>query len=231
MSTASTRLTGKTALAHLRKHDEPISASEMKNLAAEEREALVKTLNSWSVGFYDIETTALHGDIGMILCACIKEAGSNRIITIRKDKTGDVLYEDSKMAKKIADELSKFDMIVTFFGHEFDFKMFESRLAHYDRRFKPRAGNRSMLTPMHVDLYFTGKKTFNLHDGKLDTLARHLRIKTRKTHLDWEIWRKAAYHHSRSMDYVVDHCEKDVLVLEQCFMRMKQYVRSVWRRG
>lgn len=61
---------------------------------------------------------------------------------------------------------------------------------------------------------------------RLDTVGRFFNVEDEKTKLDGETWQLAASGDSTAMDEVVEHCEKDTLVLRELFEHLAPYVKK-----
>ncbi len=114
--------------------------------------------------------------------------------------------------------LESADMWVTWYGKQFDAKFLNTRVL--DARLKPLPP-----TP-HVDLYWTARMHLKLTSNRLASVQDFLQLKSAKSPLTKRIWRKAQAGHVASIKYIVDHCAKDVNVLQEAYDRLKPYVRQ-----
>ena len=72
---------------------------------------------------FDLETSGLYANFGIILCCCVKEYGHRGITTIRadqfpnwtKDRTNQLL-----ITTRIVNELRQYDILVAHNGQHFD---------------------------------------------------------------------------------------------------------------
>jgi predicted transcriptional regulator len=65
-----------------------------------------------------------------------------------------------------------------------------------------------------------------LTSNRLANVQEFLQLPTAKTQLTKRIWRKAQAGSVPDLEYIIDHCEKDVLVLDQAYEKLKPYIRS-----
>lgn len=155
------------------------------------------------VGFWDIETTDLKGNIGVIIASCIKEVGKDEVIVQREGRTGS---NDKQLCIAIRDQLEQFHIIFGYYSRGFDLPMLNTRLLRW--------GERSVKPMMHCDVYFSMVRsgpTINTTNRRLDTILKHLRTKNQKTPLNPEVWQRAALDGDKeSMDIIVEHCIADV---------------------
>ncbi len=176
--------------------------------------------------FFDIESTDLDADFGNMLAFGYKWQG---------EKEGHVLslldsnpicnhcglveaVSDKKLIRAAAKVLEQADLVVSWFGKGFDWKFLNTRVL--DARLKPLPP-----TP-HIDLYFTAKHHLKLSSNRLASVQDFLQLPTAKTTLKKRVWRRAQAGHVASIKYIVDHCEKDVSVLQEAYDRLKPYVRQ-----
>lgn len=198
-----------------------------KTLEAEdERDELSTALGVWNVGFLDIETTGLGADFGFCLCACIKSGTSNKITTFRIDSYKNYkknLCNDKLLILDIAKEVENYDVIVHYNGDNFDLPFLDTRLAIH--------GERKRISLIHsIDLLPLVKRKMRLNSNKLDTVANALGLTEEKTKLLPQVWQQASHGSKKDLDYIVSHCQADVLVLEEAFKRLKVFIDTIFRR-
>lgn len=199
---------------------------EKQKEAETEVKSMESALGTWNLGFFDIETTGLGADFGFVIAACIKPATDKKIITFRIDDYKDYkkdLCNDKKLVLDIANALEDFDVICTYNGDKFDLPFMDTRLAVH--------GVRKRVTLVHsIDLLPIIKQKMRLHSNRLDTVASALGLSEAKTRLLPQVWQRASHGSKKDLDYIVEHCEKDVLVLEEAFKRLKIFVDTIFRR-
>lgn len=164
---------------------------------------------------WDIETTHLKPNFGMLLCGAVKEYGRPPVLLSagRKGKN------DKVLAIAIRDELEKYDILVSYFGLNFDLKFLNSKLIHYkERPLAPR---------FHIDAYRTVKKVFNTSSRSLATITEYLGIPG-KSRVTPELWLSAGYDNSApALKEILDHNKWDVIILEQVFDRVKSFIKGI----
>lgn len=175
------------------------------------------------VGFLDIEASNLKADFGIILSYCIKTGGKDEMLSsvltledIQKAKAGD---EDKRVVQNIIRDMQKYDRIVTFYGTRFDIPYIRTRALMMDLPF-PGYG-----TLKHTDDYFIMRHRFCLSSNRLENSTRCLLGKTEKTRIENKFWRGGVRGDKASLDYILDHNEKDVLDLEKLHNKIIYYAR------
>lgn len=199
---------------------------EKQTEAENEVKTMSSALSTWNLGFLDIETTGLGADFGFVLAACIKPSDSNKIITLRIDDYKNYrknLCDDHQLVLDIAKEIDNFDVICHYNGDNFDLPFLDTRLAIH--------GERKRVSLVHsIDLLPIVKKKMRLNSNRLDAVACALGLAEEKTRLLPQVWQQASHGSTKDLDYIVEHCEKDVLVLEEAFKRLKVFIDSIFRR-
>lgn len=181
------------------------------------------------VAVLDIETTNLNADVGFILCCCYKIIGEKKMYTTRIDDSPGYrkkLYDDTKCVKDIYGWLDRDDpdFVVIYNGKNFDVPYLETRLLNIKIN-----GMRGRALPKFrvIDHYRTSRFKLRLHSNSMDSLAKYLKLPVQKTCFDLEVWKKAMFGDKASLNKIVYHCKKDILVLEQIHNIVKPQLRSL----
>lgn len=182
-------------------------------------------LDIWTIGFLDIETTGLGADFGHILGACIKAANSSVIRTFRIDDYKGYkkdLCNDKQLTLDIVKAMTEYDVLVHYNGDMFDLPFIDTRLAIHGEKRSPLVHS--------IDMLPIVKRKLRLHSNRLDAVAVALGLSNQKTKLQPMVWQRASHGSKPDLDYIMTHCEADVLVLEEAFRRLKGYVDTIFRR-
>jgi len=176
------------------------------------------------IGFLDIEATNLDADFGFILSYCIKVAQEDEIYMdvlkpkdLKVAKAGD---EDRRIVVQLLEDLNNFDKIVTYYGKRYDIPYIRARAVSMGIPF-PNFG-----TLKHIDLYDTIKHKFKLSSRRLENACRVLLGETDKTRVDGKYWRAASRGDKASLDYIIDHNQKDVVDLEKLYDKTINFQRK-----
>lgn len=176
---------------------------------------------------FDIETSSLDARFGIILCAVVKPDGGKPVV-FRSDELNKKWKtnrsDDSAIVLSLVDELSNYDILVAHNGVKFDLPFIRTRMVKWG--FRPPFPYKKVIDP-----YQLVRNRFRLSNASLEAICDYLNL-GRKTPVDADIWVKAALDGcKKSMDYIVDHCVKDVLLLEQVLRRVKDYITEFNQRG
>lgn len=180
-------------------------------------EKILKGEGGYSIVFWDLECTSLSGMIGRILCCSFKPLGKP-VYTFAGDKKpyiSPLVSNDSKLAIAIRDELEKYDIIVGHNSKLFDARFLEARLF--------KAGTRRREPRYHVDSMWTIRSHLRI-SSKLANVQEFLQLEEKKSPLLWDQWQDAAARNAKAMKEVIEHCERDVKVLELAYKKLIPYV-------
>jgi hypothetical protein len=125
-------------------------------------------------------------------------------------------WDDRGLATRVRDELSKYDLIVTWNGVRFDIPALNTRLHRW--------GRKEFLPKRHKDLMYTARYKLRLSNATQDNVAKFYNIEARygvaKTPMQPEQWTMALGGHYPSFRYIVRHCENDIKVLAALWQEM-----------
>ena len=120
--------------------------------------------------------------------------------------------------RRVWDRMAQAGMWVSWYGKGFDWKFLQTRMLD--------AGLPPLPDVPHVDLYFTARSNLALTSNRLANVQEFLMLQTQKTQLTKRVWRRAQAGHVDAIEYIVDHCLKDVEVLGQTYDKLRPYVRQ-----
>lgn len=164
---------------------------------------------------FDIESTNLNANFGVILCISYKWAGTKKVHTIsitdfpefKNDPTNDkrVVAEFLKVYKEA-------DAVVAHYGEKFDRPMIQTKLLMHSRSIMPNT--------RLIDTWRIAKTKLKLNSNRLDTLISALDIPHKKTPLSGPTWVRAMAGDRKAIKYVVEHCEADVRALDAVYEKL-----------
>lgn len=177
---------------------------------------------------WDIEASNLAADFGIILCVGFKPVGHGKPAVLDildyRDKSGDLIRAEKQLLKAVSERLLDCDVWLTHYGTWFDIPFVNSRLLYHGLPTLP--ANHS-----HIDTWKISRNRLKLRNNRLATIQEFLQLPDEKNSIRPEQWLRALGGHKPSMDYIVDHCRRDVLVLEQAYERLKPLVLDHPNRG
>ncbi len=180
------------------------------------------------IGIMDLETSGFYADNSILLCASIKSYKHKHITTIRADqfKTWKTNKTDERLViEAIAKELDKYDILVAHNGEWFDKGYFNAKCIEFG--IEPVLRNKKTIDPCQIS-----RRHMRLGRNSLAALTDFLRIKVHKTPIELLEWRKASHDsNKKSMDVIAFHCEKDILVLEEVYIRLLKLIGDINTKG
>jgi len=171
----------------------------------------------------DIEATNLAADFGRVLCACVKPL-DGKTLTISQTNSKsfkDRPWDDSEVVKRTMEELSKYDVWVTYYGKGFDIPFLKTRALSI--------GDRPYLYAFHIDLYFWVKYGLRMSRRSLLRMQEYLNLTEKKTPLTPEIWQKATAGNREAYNSIIEHCQQDVIVLEDVYKAALPHIKTLSR--
>ena len=194
------------------------------------RQGRPKTSSLISTAIFDLETSALEGDRGIILCCSVESSDEpGKIVTIRTDETNPRWDEgkrgdDRETVKQIVKILSQHDVLVAHNGNRFDVPFLRTRLLRWGLK---RFPDIKLVDPCYIAF-----RKFRLRNNSLAVVSDHVGVKDRKTPLDMSVWAKAILDgDKRAMNKIVEHCEADIRVLAGVLEVVKPYIKVLDDRG
>jgi uncharacterized protein YprB with RNaseH-like and TPR domain len=205
---------------------------DFRKLTIEGKERLLLGEEQFSIVMYDIEATHLKPNVGRMLCCYFKPIGgepygfdAHQRAYFKPD-----VFDDGDLAVAVRDELEKYDIIVGWNSKSFDYKFINSRCVH--------AGSRIKVAQPHIDGMWSWRSKLSAWSGLNNVQKFALpEAETQKTSIPWEQWMRALGWNKamreQAMAEIKDHCERDVIVLEDVYrLEVKAgMVRSLRKDG
>ena len=179
---------------------------------------------------YDIEASNLSADFGIVLCVGFLEVGANpktaEVYNIL-DYTGkdnDLIKAEKRLLVDVSARLLDSDVWLTHYGTWYDNVFVNTRLLYHKLPVLPA-------NFAHLDTWKISRNRLKLRNNRLATISEFLGTNAEKDAIKPEQWLRALGGHRASMDYIVEHCRKDVVVLTEVYERLKPLVLDHPNRG
>jgi len=171
----------------------------------------------------DGEMSNLDANFGRLFCFAVKPIGEATKMFSEMDYKKRFPGDDKLLVEAVRDEMHKYDGWVTWYGRKFDIPFLNTRLImHLSGQLQNR---------FHIDLWETCRRKLKLHSNRLEAAAIALDVEHSKTHITPSIWCKASAGDKPSLEYIIDHCTKDVLVLEEVYLRLAPYIDTIRKKA
>lgn len=175
---------------------------------------------------WDIEASNLSADFGIVLCVGFKnvEKGKASVLNILDYSSGDLIKAEKRLLVDVSERLLDTDVWLTHYGTWYDIPFVNSRLIYHDLPVLPPNFS-------HLDTWKISRNRLKLRNNRLITISEFLGTKDEKNAIKPEQWLRALGGHKPSMDYIVEHCRRDVVVLEQAYLRLRPLVLDHPNKG
>ena len=182
-------------------------------------------MSSQRVLIFDIEATDLEASFGFTLCIGYKWLGESKTHVVSLTdfpKVTDPAKEPDIHLMKFFHKLitDEADIIVSYYGKGFDWKFLNTRMLLAGLPPMPPLGMH------HIDMYYTAKFNLKLHSNRLQAVSETLGCPVSKTPVRADVWRKAQRGHKESVAYVIEHCKRDIEVLEWVYLKLRGFIRQ-----
>ncbi|HHT9130876.1 MAG TPA: ribonuclease H-like domain-containing protein [Candidatus Tripitaka californicus] len=178
------------------------------------------------VASFDIETSNLKADFGTLLAVCVKPWKQPTII-FREDKyERERRSQNPQMLLDVIACLNQYPILIAHNGVQFD-RPFLNTLALVH-------GLKAEVDPKGkmIDPVLIARRHLAFSSNRLDVLSEWLGTRTRKTQVRREAWVQAIFDRdAAALDYIVDHCVKDVRVLEEVAWRLRKFIPQINHYG
>lgn len=180
----------------------------------------------------DIETSNLNADYGFIICAVVKpyEMGEPQVFRIDNYSIWkNQKFNDKYLIRDLTEYLEDYDGIITYNGKRFDIPFIRSRILFWRERHIKRL--------FHIDVLDIVRYRLKIHNAKLNSLIEFLNSNEEinvekieeKVALNNTYYMRAITGDKKGLNYLVEHCIKDVIALEQCYDFLKEQINILRR--
>jgi uncharacterized protein YprB with RNaseH-like and TPR domain len=193
-------------------------------LARQRRDDPSKGYIGLDILFFDFETTNLTAIMGRLVCASFGDSWG-RVDTYRIDKTEQrSKIDDRQLAVQIRDRLETADIICGWNSKLFDVPFLNARLLRHSER--PLRKDLK-----HIDLmYYAGGQFNKIGSRKLVNVQKFApEVESSKSDVDWDTWALAGMGDPDAIEYVIEHCERDIRVLREVFGQLKPHIVNIHR--
>lgn len=170
--------------------------------------------------FFDIESTGLNATFGTLLCIGYKFFNDPEVFvpTILDGRKRGNMLDDKRLVERFAKIYNHCDYSVGHYSSRFDLPMIRTKLLKY--------GLPPLAPKPHIDTWWIARRELKLHSNRLAVLQDFLGCASSKTPLKPDDWIQAAHGSKAALDYIVEHCRCDVLVLEEVFLKLRPLAKE-----
>lgn len=178
---------------------------------------------------YDIEASNLAADFGIVLTFGSKIVEHDEPVEVLNildyaGADGDLIRAEKQLLKDICKRMLDSDVWLGHFSTYYDLPFLNTRLLYHKLPVLP--ANYSQ-----IDTWKIARNRLKLRNNRLITISEFLGTEDEKNAIRPEQWIRALGGHRPSMDYIVEHNRRDVLVLEEAYLRLRPLVLDHPNRG
>ena len=169
------------------------------------------------IGFFDIETSNLKADFGIMFSYAIKDQYGEiigRTVTPKEMRTE--VY-DKKIVEECCEDLRKFDRVVTHFGTRFDLPFVRARAIYHGCDFPVYQ------EVYHTDTYYMARSRLCISRRRLETICEFFGIPAKGHKMNQTMWMRAVSGNKEALDYIWAHNIEDVVSLQAVFELLQDY--------
>jgi uncharacterized protein YprB with RNaseH-like and TPR domain len=167
---------------------------------------------TWRIGYdLNLNHTNIISD-WKIICVSYKWEGSDKIYNLKWDKNQD----DKELVRKFVNVLNQADEIVAHNGDRFDIKKIRTRAVLQGVQMKPKYRS--------LDTLKKAKAHFSFNSNGLNNLAKDLNVGEKMPHTGFQMWKDVLDGKKSALKMMCDYCNVDVIVLEDVYLAMQNYI-------
>ena len=174
---------------------------------------------------YDLETSNLHADFGIILSWCAQDIRTGGVfsdtLTLNDIKCGIL---DKRIVESCVETLQVYDRWVGQFSTYFDNPFLRTRAVKWGIPF-PEFGQ-----IWHTDVWAIAKRKLKLHSNRQGSIAETVLGHDVKTRIHPDIWTRVQFGSDKdrveALAYVLDHNKRDVQQLVENYLALRRFVRE-----
>lgn len=177
---------------------------------------------------WDLECSNLSADFGIILTFGSKIVGEGDVEVLNildyTDRSGDLIRAEKRLLKDITERLLDADVWLGHYACYYDVPFLNTRLLYHGLPVVP--ANFAL-----IDTWKIARNRLKLRNNRLATISSFLKTLDEKNAIKPEQWLRALGGHRPSMDYIVEHNRRDVLVLEEVYNQLRPLVLDHPNKG
>lgn len=154
-----------------------------------------------------------------IICISYKWENEDKIHSLTWDKN----QCDKKMLIDFINVANKADEIIAHNGDRFDIKWVRTRCIFHRIPMFPNYRT--------LDTLKKAKSGFNFNSNRLDYIAQFLGVGAKVKHSGFDMWKGVMNNEKEALNEMVNYCEGDIIVLEDVFLTMQNYIKPNTHAG
>ena len=170
------------------------------------------------IGIFDIETTGLPANWSIMACWCIFDHDTEKITwDIAKSKEMRD-RSDKRLIKSAAEELKKYDRIITWYGSRFDIPYVRTKALYHKLDFP------AYKDLYHTDLLYVSRQKLRLSSNRLGNVCEYFKIPAKGHKMTPELNNDLQAGKQYALDDVLEHCKEDVWSTNEVFKKLLRHM-------
>jgi DNA polymerase elongation subunit (family B) len=174
---------------------------------------------SWRIGYNLNITPENIINERAIICISYKWEDEDKIYTLTWDQN----LCDKQMLIKFIEVANKADEMIAHNGDRFDIKWIRTRCIFHRIPMFPNYKT--------LDTLKKAKSGFNFNSNKLDYIAQYLGVGAKVKHSGFDMWKGVMSNDKNALSEMVHYCEGDIVVLEDVYLTMQNYIKQNTHAG
>lgn len=178
----------------------------------------------FNMAYFDIETRALDAWVGGMTVVCVTDQFGQSNMRDRFEFDQRSILDDRGLAVWTRDELEKYDILVAWYGSQFDLSFINAKLIEH--------GERPLRDMMFIDPIYKargGRYGLKVGSSKLKNVAIWLNTPNQKPDLPPSTFIHADIGDPEAVALLRDRCKADTLVMRDIFNHLKPMIRTIHR--
>ena len=174
---------------------------------------------SWRIGYNISINSENIVEERKIICISYKWENERKIHTLTWDKN----KCDKKMLAEFIKVANKADEMIAHNGDRFDIKWIRTRCIYHRIPMFPNYKT--------LDTLKKAKSGFNFNSNRLDYIAQYLGVGAKVKHSGFDMWKGVMDNDKKALAEMVNYCEGDIIVLEDVYLTMQNYIKPNTHNG
>ncbi len=173
----------------------------------------------WRTGYNLTIPTENIIDERKIICISYKWETDDNIHTLTWDEN----KCDKQMLIDFIEQANKADELIAHNGDRFDIKWIRTRCIFHRVPMFPNYKT--------LDTLKKAKSGFNFNSNRLDYIAQFLGVGAKVKHSGFDMWKNVMKNDKKALKEMVNYCEGDIIVLEDVYFTMQNYIKQNTHNG
>jgi len=169
------------------------------------------------IGYWDLETSNLNADFGIILSYCILSDDNKLYSGLIKPEDIKSGKFDKPLLKQFCKDVRNFDRLIGWYSSRFDGPFARTRCIFHKLDFPLYKEIK------HTDAWKFARNNLKMHSNRLGVIAPFFGVEAKGHPLNPEIWLKCLSGNQDALNFVLTHNKEDVYSLKKVWKKFTDY--------